>query len=389
MSILQAMSIAFGALRANKMRSALTMLGVIIGVFSVVTLVSIGQGATSSVTEQIQGMGSNLITVTITGRGVNRFISLKEAEQLADRAGVAAIAPVVSQSATVKQGNQSVTVAVEGATVDYTAVRNHPIARGRFISAADISIRQNIVVLGSDTAQDLFPFSNPLGQDIRINGIPFTVVGVLAEKGSSMGGSSDEKAIIPITTALRTFHIEGIQTVYIEAENADVVDSVISSLEASLQYHFRDEDAVRIFSQTQILDTMNQVTNTLTLMLGGIAAISLLVGGIGIMNIMLVSVTERTREIGICKALGAKKRDILLQFLIESAVLSGLGGIVGMVFGYLAVTAIRTYSGLGAVFSLQIVLIAIIFSLCIGVFFGIYPANRAARLNPIEALRAQ
>jgi len=204
-----------------------------------------------------------------------------------------------------------------------------------------------------------------------------------------MGGSNDDKVIIPITTAQRLLRDAGIRTVYIQAASPDEVNQVVAGLEAVMQRRFRDEDAYRVFNQAEVLDTVSQVTGTMTLMLGGIAGISLLVGGIGIMNIMLVSVTERTREIGITKALGAKKRDILSQFLVESAVISSLGGLVGLLLGYGLVRTISKFSGLTAVFSPEVVGVALVFSLFVGVFFGIYPANKAANLNPIEALRAE
>ena len=340
-------------------------------------------------TEQVQGMGSNLITVNITGRGANRTLSLEEVKTLTSREGVAASAPVISQRVTVKQGNNSVDTTLEGTTPEYREVRNHNTEIGRFLTETDIQFRQNVVILGSNVASELFPLGTALGREVRINGTAFAVVGVLEEKGSGFGGSNDDKVIVPVTTGQRLLRSAGITTFYLQAETPEAVDRIINSLEAVLTLHFRDESAFTVFNQAQILDTMGQITGTLTLMLGGIAGISLLVGGIGIMNIMLVSVTERTREIGVCKALGAKKRDILLQFLIESAVLSGLGGVVGMMLGYGVVRGISSFTALTPVFSPQVVIVAVAFSLCVGIFFGIYPANKAARLNPIEALRAQ
>lgn len=389
MNLFQAVRLALGAISSNKLRSFLTMLGVIIGVFAVVALVSIGQGATSQVTERVQGMGSNLITLSITGRGALSSLTYEEAMDLAARTGIRAVAPVVTGRVTVKYGNQNASTSLEGTTPDYPSVRAYTVGQGRFLAPVDIQNRQKVAVLGADVVENLFAGVNPVGREIRIDGTAFTVVGVLEKKGASMGGSNDDKVIIPISTAQRLLRNAGIRTVYIQAESPEEVNQVVAGLEAVMQRRFRDENAYRVFNQAEMLDTVSQVTGTLTLMLGGIAGISLLVGGIGIMNIMLVSVTERTREIGITKALGAKKRDILSQFLVESAVISSLGGLVGMLLGYGLVRTISKFSGLTAVYSPQVVAVALVFSLFVGIFFGIYPANKAANLNPIEALRAE
>lgn len=389
MNLFEAAHLAWVTISSNKLRSFLTMLGVVIGVFAVVALVSLGQGATSQVTERVQGMGSNLITLSIRGRGALSSLTYQDAMELAARTGVSGVAPVANGQVTVKYGNQSVTTSLEGTTPDYSSVRNHNVGLGRFLTSMDVQNRQNVAVLGADVVDNLFAGTNPLGRDIRINGTVFTIVGVLERKGDSMGGSNDDKVITPISTAQRLLRDAGIRTVYIQAESPEVVNRVVAGLEAAMKLRFRDEDAYRVFNQAEVLDTVSQVTGTLTLMLGGIAGISLLVGGIGIMNIMLVSVTERTREIGISKALGAKKRDILLQFLVESAVISSLGGLVGLLLGYALVGAISRFTGLAAVFSPQVVALAVVFSLFVGVFFGIYPANKAANLSPIEALRAE
>lgn len=389
MSLDQAFRVAVTILWSNKMRSALTMLGVVIGVFAVVALVSIGQGATGMVTEQVREMGSNLITVTIRGRGAVTALTIEEAAALVEREGVAAAAPVISGQVTVDSGARSVVTLLEGTTADYQSVRNHYAERGRFLTFTDVRHRQNVALLGSDVAAELFPGEEPLERQVRIGGAIFTVVGVLESKGDGFAGSQDDKVIIPVSTAQRLVQAAGVNTVYVQAAGPELVDRLAASLEAALQLRFRDEEAYQVFSQAVILETMDQITATLTLMLGGIAGISLLVGGIGIMNIMLVSVTERTREIGVCKALGAKKRDILLQFLIESAVLSSAGGLAGLLLGYAAVRIFSSLVGLTAVFTPEVVITALLFSLSVGIFFGIYPANKAARLNPIEALRTE
>ncbi len=389
MGIAQAFRLSISAIMANKLRSFLTMLGVIIGVFAVVALVSLGQGSTSMVTEQVQAMGSNLLTVNITGRGAVRGLSLDETYRLTSHDGVSAVAPVKTGRVTVKYGSNTHTTSLEGVTPEFASVRNHDAETGRFIMAVDVEYRQNVAVLGTEVADELFDGIVPPGAEIRIDGTMFTVIGVLERKGSGMGGSNDNKIIIPLTTAQRLLKSVDITTIYVQTISENTVDRVMAGLTASLTQHFRDENAFRIFNQAEMLSMVDQVTGTLTLMLGGIASISLLVGGIGIMNIMLVSVTERTREIGVCKALGAKRRDILLQFLVESTVISGLGGMMGLLLSYGVIRLISRYTGLPAVFTPQVLALAVIFSLCVGVFFGIWPANKAAKLSPMEALRAQ
>ncbi|MEW6622836.1 MAG: ABC transporter permease [Bacillota bacterium] len=389
MSFPQAIRLAFMAMWSSKLRTFLTMLGIIIGVFAVVALVSIGQGATSQVTQQVQSMGSNLITIMFTGRSSLYNMSYQEAMELADKVGVKDVSPMVSGQASVKFGTSTTDTTLEGTNSEYHSIRNYQLQSGRFLVPIDVEFRQKVVVLGADVVSELFSNVNPLGQEVRINGTAFTVVGVLEAKGASMGRSEDDKVIIPISTAQRLLGNTRISTIYVQAESPEFVDRAIASIEATLLQKFRNENAYRVMNQTQILETMGQITSTLTLMLGGIAGISLLVGGIGIMNIMLVSVTERTREIGINKALGAKKRDILSQFLVESAVISITGGIIGLVLGYGLVEIINKVSSLTAIFSFKVVLMALLFSLAVGVFFGLYPANKASNLNPIDALRAE
>lgn len=390
MSFLQAIRISIDAIWANKPRSFLTMLGVIIGVFAVVTLVSIGQGTAAAVTGQFEGMGANLITVTIAGRGTETALTLNDALALGDRVGVEAVAPMITGQGNIKFGNNSAHYLIEGSTPEYQDVRDHFVQAGRFLTSTDLTYRQKVAVLGMGVVEEIFPAIDPLGCEIRIEGNLFTVVGVLEEKGAGMMGSEDDKVIIPATTAQRLFRSPGVKIIYIQAESPQTINRAVAAIEATLKQKFNnDEDAFNIVNQAQILDAVEEVTGFLTLMLGGIAGISLLVGGIGIMNIMLVSITERTREIGICKALGAKRRDILFQFLVESAVISSLGGIIGLAVGYALVRVLNNLIGLPASFSLQVVIAAILFSLFVGVFFGIYPANKAAKLNPIDALRAE
>jgi putative ABC transport system permease protein len=388
MKIGQGFKMALKSIMANKMRSFLTMLGIIIGVSSVITLVGIGQGTSKRITDQMQALGTNLLTVNILGRGSTSTLTSEQAFAFADIEGVKYSAPHSSHNATVKYGTTGVSVNVVGTNADYFHLRGYELAAGRFIAQIDLDFRQKIAVLGASTAEDLFGYANPVGEYVRINGTRFKVVGLLAEKGSSVMGSYDEIVIIPLTTAERMFQSRGIRNIYIQAESSDKLEAVQEAVEANLSDLFRgQEDAYRVFNQEEMLETVTSVSDTLSLALGGIAGISLLVGGIGIMNIMLVSVTERTREIGIRKAIGAKKRDILIQFLIEAVTISLLGGLLGVGFGMAGGRAVSALIQIDVVHSADMIALALGFSMLIGVVFGIYPANKAAMLKPIDALR--
>jgi putative ABC transport system permease protein len=391
MDILQTVKIAFKGILDNKLRSFLTMLGIIIGVTSVIALVSIGQGATAKVTEQIQSLGSNLLTVNIMGRGANTTLRYDEAMEFANSPNISAVAPVITGNITVKHANKNSSVQVQGTNGDFLTVRNYQLSKGRFIAPTDVNMRQKVVVLGSQIAEDLFGLVDPVGQEIKMGGQTFKVIGIL-ESTSSMMGSNEEEIYIPITVAERLLQTRGVRVMYIQASSQDTVTLATNEISSKLSRIFKDNpdsdfQSFRVFDQTQMLDTINQATGTLTMMLGGIAAISLLVGGIGIMNIMLVSVTERTREIGIRKALGARKRDVMSQFLIESLVISGIGGVIGIVTGFLLSRGIAQLMNMGVKTTYSVVAVAFGFSMLVGVFFGIYPANKASNLKPIEALR--
>lgn len=379
--------LALKSIMSNKMRSFLTMLGIIIGTSAVIILVNLAQATTNSVTENIEGMGTNLITVTIMGSGNETAIDYRESLELAEIEGVEAISPIVSGQGTLKYGLNSVDITIEGADDGYAMVRSQNVKSGRFIHYLDIENRQKVILLGTEVAEDLFGFSNPLGEQVKLNGTGFTVVGVLEESESTIGGSSNDKALIPISTAERFFKSIGIKSINIQAESPESVAIVQSETELFLMRRFdNNENAFRIFNQSDMLSTIGEVTATLTMMLGGIAGISLVVGGIGIMNIMLVSVTERTREIGIRKAIGAKRRDILSQFIIEAAVISGIGGLIGVILGVGGSYLISRIMGLNITFIVSILFISFLFSLVIGMFFGIYPASKASRLKPVDAL---
>ncbi|MDI3481037.1 MAG: putative transport system permease protein [Tepidanaerobacteraceae bacterium] len=392
MDILQTIKLAFRGIIDNKLRSFLTMLGIIIGVTSVIGLVSIGQGTTAKVTEQIQSMGANLLTVNIMGRGANTTLSYEQAMEFLKSPYISGVAPIISDSVTVEHGNENEeNVQLQGTNEYLPAVRNYSVSSGRFFISQDVDMRRKVAVLGSGIASNLFGFVDPIGQTVKIKGYNFKVIGVM-KSSSSMMGSTDEQVFIPITVAERILQSRGVRTIYIQAAGKEAVSSAKTEISTKLDkiYRVKSEDenyAYRIFDQSEMLDTINETSKTMTMMLGGIAAISLLVGGIGIMNIMLVSVTERTREIGIRKALGARKIDILNQFLIESLVLSGIGGVIGVAVGYLLSWGLGKAFSMSTKTTLPVVLIAFGFSIIVGVFFGIYPANKAGNLKPIDALR--
>lgn len=379
--------LALKSILSNKMRSFLTMLGIIIGTSAVIILVNLAQAATNRVTENIEGMGTNIISVTIMGAGNESSIDYEESLELGDIEGVKALSPIVSGQATVKYGLNSADIPVEGADEGYVSVRSQNVETGRFLHYLDIENRHKVILLGTEIAEELFGFTDPIGEQVKLNGTNFTVIGVLEESQSTIGGSSNDKALIPITTAERFFKSPGIKSINIQAESPEAVSDVQFESETFLMRRFNsDEDAFRILNQADMLSTIGEVTATLTMMLGGIAGISLVVGGIGIMNIMLVSVTERTREIGIRKAIGAKRRDILSQFIIEAAVISGIGGLIGILFGIAGTYVISNVMDLNMTIVTGILVIAFLFSLAIGMFFGIYPASKASRLKPVDAL---
>lgn len=389
MNFTMAVKLAINGIVGNKMRTFLTMLGIIIGVSAVIILVSVAQGTKASVTENIESMGTNLVSVTITGRGSRTSISYDEAMSLSDQYGIVGVAPVISGRITAKFGTKIMeNVSLEGVNTEYQVVRNQKAQNGRFILPIDVEHRQQVAVLGKEVVQELFGFVNPVGENILINGNNFRVVGVLEEKGSTMQGSSDEKIVIPVTTSQRLLKLEGIRSISLQAESPQKVALVVAQVENFLAKKFKNDfDAYRVFNQTEMLTTINEITNSMTMMLAGIAAISLLVGGIGIMNIMLVTVTERTKEIGIRKAIGARRRDIMIQFLLESAVLSGVGGIIGIIAGLSGNALITQLVGINTESSFLILATAFIFSLLVGMFFGIYPAAKASRMRPMDALR--
>ncbi|MGI6173832.1 MAG: ABC transporter permease [Christensenellales bacterium] len=386
MKFIQAIKMAIKAIAGNKMRSFLTMLGVIIGVFSVTVLTAVGQGSTASVTEQITSLGTNMITVQ--NRAVRQVqLKLENLEKLRGIGGVDCVSPQIKSSETLKANINTYTATVQGVTEGYDKIRGYTVQSGRFITASDVENRSYVCVVGVTVADELFSQRNVVGEKIRINGKQYTIVGVYTEMGSDEGSTQDECATIPFTNAQRNFRNTSISMFFANATSEDDVDRAVETLEAFMLDRTGSEDYFSVTSQTQLLETMTEVSNTLSMMLAGIAAISLLVGGIGIMNIILVSVSERTREIGIRKAIGAQRLDIMSQFIIEAIMLSLSGGIIGVGLAWVTCRYIAPAINVSMVMQPFIAILALGFSVLMGIVFGSYPANEAAKLLPIEALR--
>jgi len=402
MSPLIVLRTALSSLGANKLRSLLTLLGIVIGVAAVISLMAIGTGSQESITSNIEALGTNLLFVRPEGDAAT--LTLDDAYALVDPVfapSVKAVAPELSSYAQLKAGRESTRTQAVGVTPEYQSVRNFSVASGEFISAAHVENRSEVVVLGSQVAETLFGFRDPVGQTMRIAGRQFTVIGVLESKGGGAMGLYDNQVLVPITTAYyrltsqRT--VQGsitVQTINVQAKSSgSAMDKAVQEITTllTLRHRITDEPDFTISSQEETIATLEETTNTFVVFLGAIASISLLVGGIGIMNIMLVSVTEPTREIGIRKAVGAKRRDILFQFIAEATLLSVGGGGVGVLVGLLLASVLNGRTLLGMSLrtspSGDIALLALVVSTAIGLFFGIYPAMRAARLHPIEALR--
>ena len=368
----------------NKLRSLLTMLGIIIGVMAVVILVSITQGAASGITNSISDMGSDKITAQIIDKEIS--LALEELEDLSENRLIDTVAPVISSNQTAKKNSESGSYSVIGVTESYFDVQEAVIQRGRLIKQSDIEWNTNVAVIGTDVAADLFGTWDAAGGTITINDKLYKVVGLLEEQGSSLVGSDNSSILIPITTAGKITGSNTISSFYVKSSGADTVERAVNYIESYLYSLTKDEDAYSVNNQSEVLDAMDDVNSTMSLLLGGIAAISLVVGGIGIMNIMLVSVTERTREIGIRKAIGAKRRHILTQFLCEACILSVLGGLIGLGLSVLIVSGYNFLTDSAADINRAIAFAAIAFCAVIGVGFGSYPAAKASKLQPIDAL---
>ncbi|MBM3701415.1 MAG: FtsX-like permease family protein [Actinobacteria bacterium] len=426
--ILENIKIAFKSLGLNKLRSFLTMLGIIIGVGSVVAVMSVGAGAEASITENIQSMGTNVITITPgreqvfagnrevrmesnAGQGggfmvTRRFgdnedeeivageLYLEDVDALKEKAKLLnEVVPVLSGfNSTFSYMSWSGNVSITATTEDYLSLQSYEMDKGSFFTASDVSNSSNVVILGYNVVTNYFGKANPVGEEVKINGKNFTVMGILKSAGSTFGMSPDDSVYIPITTAQnKIYGVDTVDQIIAKVESEDVMDQAIDEAKATLrvQHHILpgESNDFEIRSSTQLLEIASSVTDILIITLTSIAAISLLVGGIGIMNIMFVSVTERTREIGIRKAIGAKNRDILAQFLTESVVLSLSGGIIGVGFAGFVTWILGTFTTLSSLITAFPIILALSFSTVIGLVFGILPAMRAARLNPIDSLR--
>jgi putative ABC transport system permease protein len=394
MSVVELLRLALSRLRTSRMRAALTMLGVIIGVASVVALVGVGQGTTTNITNRLSSLGTNLLTISPTGgpNGASTTLTLEDASAIAELDTISGVAPEVSTSLTVTAGDTSTDTTIVGTTAAYATVRAYDVWQGSFLSDVAVDQSLRVAVLGATTADDLGLTADDLGTEVSIAGIPFTVVGILQPKGGATFQDPDDQVMVPVGTvqkyfvggdSVRTIGVSVAPTANMTATNAEIT----ALLRGRHELAAADTADFSIFDQTQLLAAASSISGTLTLLLGGIASISLVVGGIGIMNIMLVSVRERTREIGIRKAIGARGRDILAQFLVEALTLSLLGGLIGIVVGLGASALIGQLAGWGFVFNPATIVAAVLFSLLVGVVFGVWPARQAARLDPISALR--
>jgi putative ABC transport system permease protein len=393
-NLVESFRIAMRALAANKARSLLTMLGVIIGVAAVILLVGIGTGVSDQVTGSLEGLGSNLLFVmpgqyeagTGGANAPGRRFTLDDLETIRRKVdGVAGVAPVLTAGATVKAGNRSMRVMVAGGGEQGADVFANELAGGRHYRRGEVQAASHVIALGSRVTETLFPNQDPVGKQVTLNGQRFTVIGHYASMGGGLGGDQDSQVYIPVTTAQKLFNINYIDAIVVKAADPDDIDVVRGDIIRALKPSFGEEFTV--LSQEQTLGILSDLLGMLTYMLAGIAGISLLVGGIGIMNIMLVSVSERTREIGIRKAVGARTYDILSQFVIEAVALSMLGGVLGIAVGWGGASAIERFSPVPTNVTIGAVSMSFFFAFAVGVFFGVYPAWKASRLDPIEALR--
>ncbi|EAC6634107.1 TPA: FtsX-like permease family protein [Listeria monocytogenes] len=387
MTLLQSIKLALKQLLSTKFRTFLTMLGIIIGVFSVILLVSIGEAISKNVSTQLGDMGSNLLTVNFYSDNPNDKFTYKDAKKLLNEDEIGS--PEVMQTKEVRTSEKTASNQVAGINEYYASIKNLELASGRFCSNVDVIYAQKVTIIGSEIAKTYFKELDPIGEYLQIAGARYMVIGVLKEKGESLFGSADKKLFIPISSAERLFKTDTVDLYYIQTKKVEQVPAAVKVVKKKMSQFFpSNEDAYTVVNQQQALDTFDSITGTLTIGLGAIAGISLLVGGIGIMNIMLVSVSERTREIGIRKAIGASSGNILMQFLIEAVVLSLVGGRIGILLGIFSAQIVTTTSSFEMYVSASTILLAVGFSMCIGIVFGVIPAQKASKKMPIDALRA-
>jgi macrolide transport system ATP-binding/permease protein len=391
----------FNSILSNKMRSVLSMLGILIGVASVIAMLALGQGAKKSMSERLASLGTNVLTirpgahhrggVALESGSVTRF-TIEDAKAISRISYVRRVSPVVSGRGQIVYGNENWNTQIQGTGTEYEQIKASAPIAGRFFTEEELRRREKVALLGLSVVEELFGNLNPVGKTVKLNRINFRVIGVLPQKGSGPGGDRDDVVIIPVTTAMyRVLGKDYVDSISVEVKDISLMDKAEKGIQNLIIRRHRltknDEDSFNIMNMADIQETLQSMTQTMTMLLGSIAVISLLVGGIGIMNIMLVSVTERTREIGLRKAIGARKKDIYLQFLIEAVVMTFSGGAIGIIFGVGIAALLSVFSGWTTIVSFSSVLLATIFSILVGVVFGLWPARKAAQLNPIEALR--
>ncbi|KZE80862.1 macrolide ABC transporter ATP-binding protein [Paenibacillus elgii] len=383
-------TMALRTVLSNPMRTMLTMLGVIIGVSSVVTLVAIGRGTSDQIEKQYENLGTNMLVVNVLGTGRAQQLDYNDLMQLEQLPEFSSIAPTINKAnSNIKYDRTQEKYTVTGTNDRYLSIMKGQLETGRFIVDADLEFRNPVAVLGSEVSKTYFGTLDPTGEQINIDGVVFTVVGKLKSKGTGAGGTSMDNAVfVPLTTAQRTFKLGNIRTTYIDTPTKEDIYKAQDTMKQYLTYKFKSDQGFNLINQDELMNARVAASSTLTNQLISVACISLLVGGIGIMNIMLVTVSERTREIGIRKSIGAKRRNILMQFLVEATVISGIGGLIGLLLGSgLALVWPMINPSQTTKLSMDIGLYAFLFSVLVGVVFGLYPANKASKLRPIDALR--